>query len=636
MSKIVGGHYQLERRLAAGGFGQTFVARDIHLPGQPLCVIKQLKPQFSDPAALKTAQRLFDQEAKTLYALGEHAQIPRLLAHFEEDQEFYLAQELVEGQPLSALLVLGQQWSESEAIALTQDILQVLSFVHQQRVIHRDIKPANLLWRETDGRIVLIDFGAVKAVQSATQLPVAGNQTSLTIAIGTPGYMPSEQQSGKPRFSSDVYSVGMTVIQAVTGVGQYQLVPDDASGEIVWRQHAPHLSEPFAALLDHMVRYDWRDRPTDATEALQRLRDLPAQTLATVPTQTYLPPSVVPTVRFTPERLSELPTVAAFNARSNQSQDNQFKEGEIVSPQKNNQQQGLPLKNLLVGASLLSVLGLGGLAVTRWQASSSTGVSDFLVNTPLTDDLAVASSVNSASITERPVTDAVAADSTVVIGSNVTIGSAGGSATFDSDVESNFEGPLSEAVRAPLSAAEEAYAEGDYATALSQYDAVAQLGIELDLDNDALNEAVEWGRCLSLYQLGDGEALQACTYAAGVESDSFVSVAIGGMHLTGRGQHERALVLFALADQMQPGHVTIRLGQGMALNGLGRYAEALTRLDEGLDYSAETPQVWVERGESLIALGRIDEAIASAEEALKLEVKMPEAIALKRKARAMR
>lgn len=100
METILAGHYQIVRYLGGGGFGQTFLAKDTHLPGNPLCVVKQLKPQLSDPASLETAKRLFDREAETLYRLGDkHDQIPRLLAHFEQNKEFYLVQEFIDGHP---------------------------------------------------------------------------------------------------------------------------------------------------------------------------------------------------------------------------------------------------------------------------------------------------------------------------------------------------------------------------------------------------------------------------------------------------------------------------------------------------------------------------------------------------------
>lgn len=118
METILAGHYQIDRPLGSGGFGQTFLAKDSHLPGNPLCVVKQLKPIVTDPATLQTAKRLFDREAETLYKLGDHDQIPRLLAHFEQDGEFYLVQEFISGQPLDRELTPGKQFTEAYAIAL--------------------------------------------------------------------------------------------------------------------------------------------------------------------------------------------------------------------------------------------------------------------------------------------------------------------------------------------------------------------------------------------------------------------------------------------------------------------------------------------------------------------------------------
>ena len=276
METLLAGHYQIIKHLGGGGFGQTFLARDNHLPGNPWCVVKQLKPQFNEPEALATAKRLFNGEAETLYRLGTHDQIPRLLAHFEQAGEFYLVQEFIEGQPLNQEIIPGKQLSESEVIALLQDILQVLAFVHQENVIHRDIKPANLIRRSSDCKIVLIDFGAVKAVSSRA----AGThgQTSITVPIGSPGYMPSEQQFGQPHFSSDIYAVGMLCLQALSGLNpssqeESQKLPKDAFGEFCCAACGDRVSVSpgLAYILNKMVRYDYRQRYNNATEALQAL-----------------------------------------------------------------------------------------------------------------------------------------------------------------------------------------------------------------------------------------------------------------------------------------------------------------------------------------------------------------------------
>ena len=274
METTLAGHYQVVEPLGIGGFGRTFLAKDIHLPGNPLCVVKQLKPRDTDAATLATAQRLFEREAEMLYRLGEHDQIPRLLAHFEQEDQFYLVQEYIEGQPLDKELAHRRQLSEASVIRLLQDILQVLTFVHQQNVIHRDIKPANLIRRNRDGTIVLIDFGAVKEVRNQTRY--TPKQTSLTIPIGSPGYMPSEQQSSNPHFSSDIYAVGMVCLQSLTGLSPRKLPKDSQTGEFgcgLVRDRAS-ISPGLAAILDRMVRYDYRQRYTNATEAMEALEQL--------------------------------------------------------------------------------------------------------------------------------------------------------------------------------------------------------------------------------------------------------------------------------------------------------------------------------------------------------------------------
>jgi serine/threonine-protein kinase len=234
-------------------------------------VVKQLKPASNDPSLLTTARRLFKTEAESLTKLGKHDQIPQILAYFEENQEFYLVQEFIEGHPLSHELTPGQRLSEPQAIALLQGLLPVVEFIHQHNVIHRDIKPDNIIRRKQDGKLVLIDFGAVKEVQ-AIALTVQ-NHASATVAIGTPGYMPTEQGRGKPKPSSDIYALGMIAIQAITGMYPDNLEEDTQTGEILWQHHAS-VSPGLAAVLTQMVRYHFKERYQSATEVLQALQQL--------------------------------------------------------------------------------------------------------------------------------------------------------------------------------------------------------------------------------------------------------------------------------------------------------------------------------------------------------------------------
>ena len=263
--------YQITKNLGGGGFGETFVAQDTHLPGSPECVVKKLQPQAKDPVTLQTARRLFDTEAQVLYKLGNHDCIPQLLAYFEENQEFYLVQELISGNDITQEVETGEPLDQEKVIALLSEILEILDFVHQQNVIHRDINPRNILRRQDNERLVLIDFGAVK--QIATQVVNPTGVTKSTVAIGTPGYIPSEQAQGNPKFSSDIYAVGIIGIQALTGTDGESLEKDPDTYEIIWQDKAS-VSQEFAAVLDKMVRYDFRQRYTCAKDVLQALRGL--------------------------------------------------------------------------------------------------------------------------------------------------------------------------------------------------------------------------------------------------------------------------------------------------------------------------------------------------------------------------
>ncbi|MBE9158874.1 protein kinase [Nodosilinea sp. LEGE 06152] len=303
-SRPLGGRYRIVQPLGSGGFGQTFSAQDLHLPGHPICVVKQLQPQVSSAEELQTARRLFDTEAQTLYKLGSHPQIPGLLAHFEEDQEFYLAQEYIEGHSLAD--ELGSPWNEAQVVTFLGDLLGILAFVHSHGVIHRDIKPSNLIRRASDRRIVLIDFGAVKQVSS--QATALRSHLSHTISIGTQGYMPSEQVAGRPQFSSDIYAVGILGIQALTGYPPTELHPDPHSGELEWQHYAPKANPALLDLLDNMVCYDFRTRYTTAAEALAALRGLPPQL------SRYVPPAIASPGQ-APGATQAAPTVAVGRRR---------------------------------------------------------------------------------------------------------------------------------------------------------------------------------------------------------------------------------------------------------------------------------------------------------------------------------
>jgi serine/threonine protein kinase len=286
------------RLLGEGGFGRTYEAVDIDRMDDP-CVIKQFMPQVQGTSALEKATELFKQEAKRLYELGEHPQIPRLIAYFEQDKRLYLVQELIEGQNLLAELTQQGVFSEEKIWQLLADILPILKFVHDRNVIHRDIKLENIIRRRTSPNpslnaanfsnsafrrgarreLVLIDFGVSKQVTGSLMSKVG-------TTVGTPGYSPVEQMRGQVFPGSDLYSLGITCLRLLT-----QCLPkadgsddlyDPINGGWIWRERLPagtKISSELATILDKLIQDYLKNRYQSADEVIKALNlySLPPQ-----------------------------------------------------------------------------------------------------------------------------------------------------------------------------------------------------------------------------------------------------------------------------------------------------------------------------------------------------------------------
>lgn len=204
--------YQVLRILGQGGMGTTYLAwnpistapAEASSSHPQLLVLKEMN---ADLVKVAKAQELFEREANALKML-HHPGIPQYYDFFVEAGKKYLAMELIHGQNLEQLIYQKGPVTPDRAIAWMLQTCDVLEYIHSQDppLIHRDIKPANLILRTLDNRIVVLDFGAVKAIG-----------TAYVTRIGAEGYCAPEQERGQPSTRSDLYAIGTTLIFLLTG-----------------------------------------------------------------------------------------------------------------------------------------------------------------------------------------------------------------------------------------------------------------------------------------------------------------------------------------------------------------------------------------------------------------------------------
>jgi formylglycine-generating enzyme required for sulfatase activity len=254
------------RVIGEGGFGRTFLAIDKQRLDTP-CVIKQFLPQQSGSAALEKATELFKQEAFRLRDLGKHSHIPDLLAFFPQEGRLYLVQEFIEGKNLLDELEQKGKFSESEVKQILIELLPILQFVHDNKVIHRDIKPENIIKSSQTGALFLIDFGVSKEVGGS----VLSRVGTIT---GTPGYAPPEQLRGMVFPNSDLYSLAVTCIRLLTGHFQKDdgddLIFDSMRMQWTWKQYVS-VSQELEIVLDKMLQDLPINRFQSAYEVLSSL-----------------------------------------------------------------------------------------------------------------------------------------------------------------------------------------------------------------------------------------------------------------------------------------------------------------------------------------------------------------------------
>ncbi len=254
------GKYRVLSALGSGGFGAVYLAQDTWIDKK--VALKVPHKQDVDFSELLREPRLL--------ATMSHPNIVTVLTAEKRDDVFFIVMEYVEGRTLEDIIASEGALDVHRALDLTCQICNAVDHAHQAGVLHRDLRPGNMLVSDA-GRLKLTDFGTSRFLEIAMH--------GVTV-IGSPPYMAPEQFRGKAVFASDVYSIGVTMYQILTGVLPYDTpAPADLDrlmrGELV---SSPRLRNPKIpkAIADVVLRA----LAPDLTVRYARPSDLLADVLA--------------------------------------------------------------------------------------------------------------------------------------------------------------------------------------------------------------------------------------------------------------------------------------------------------------------------------------------------------------------
>ncbi|WP_319419262.1 protein kinase domain-containing protein [Pleurocapsa sp. FMAR1] len=261
---IIGNRYQIIQKLGREEIRKTYLAKDLQATGDARCAVEQLSPVCNKTNWQLIKQHLI-REVEVLKRLGDHPQIPQFYNYFIEDRQFYLVREYIDGDNLEQE-VERKVLDEAQVIHLMQDALRILDFVHKTNVIHRDVQPIHLVRRKRDRNFVLINFGAIREIES-TALDFQGEVISSKSLDWA--YIAPEQQSGESNFGSDIYALAQTAIYALTGKSPQEL----EQANTTWQSQC-QISSKLEAILSRMTLFNIEERYPSALEVLYDLRPL--------------------------------------------------------------------------------------------------------------------------------------------------------------------------------------------------------------------------------------------------------------------------------------------------------------------------------------------------------------------------
>lgn len=380
IGRLFGKRYRIDRELGSGGLGTVFVARHATLDRD--VAVKLMR---DDIAARPEYRERFEREARALAQL-RHPNIVTVLDFGVEEDTSFLVMELAEGRTLDRFVV-EESPSIELAIAIVRQLLRALAYAHANKIIHRDLKPANLIVRkltESSVHVVVLDFGLAKIVDDTN--PALTQKGAI---LGTSAYMAPEQASGgnaKP--SLDVYAAGLIAFETFTGRRPFL---ETDRGALLRAQVAtppplpssirPELAE--IAGLDAFLLRALEKKPTnrfvDAGQMLEAFERIVGASTASESRVIPRGPSSPDLGRFTPSSVPRessvpttptgptLPQAALGSAVAAQTPTGSTPSAHLgPAPAASSSPASRPRASVLIGVSVLGLLGIAMIAVGAW------------------------------------------------------------------------------------------------------------------------------------------------------------------------------------------------------------------------------------------------------------------------------
>ena len=252
------GKYRIESPLGSGGFGSVYLAEDTWI-GKKVAIKVPHKQNLDFGDMVKEPR---------LLASMSHPNIVTVLTAEQEDDVFFIVMEFVPGETLEQLILREGALELTRALDFTCQICNAVDHAHRAGILHRDLRPGNMLVSET-GMLKVTDFGTSRFLE------IAAHGTTV---IGSPPYMAPEQFLGKAVFASDVYSIGVTMYQMLTGSLPYETpAPGDIErlmrGELVTAPRLRNTRIP-RAINDIVLRALAADIPGRYPRAADLLADV--------------------------------------------------------------------------------------------------------------------------------------------------------------------------------------------------------------------------------------------------------------------------------------------------------------------------------------------------------------------------